>query len=247
LKLSGDPGNGSKRRQGAHRELECSLAGRWVGSSGEGGGFVIWDERYSQPGFAYGDEPNEFLVSAAGNIPAGGRVLCLGEGEGRNAVFLGGLGHRVVAVDRSAVGLAKARQLAEVRGVAIETVQADLARFAIEPGTWAGIVSIFCHLPTTIRVPLHQAVVEGLSPGGAFILEAYTPAQLGRGTGGPTDADMLPSLAALSAELAGLEFSHALELEREVREGRYHTGRAAVVQVIGHRQRDGAAPDRASG
>jgi SAM-dependent methyltransferase len=236
LKLSGDPGNGSKRRQGAHRELECSLAGRWVGSSGEGGGFVIWDERYSQPGFAYGDEPNEFLVSAAGNIPAGGRVLCLGEGEGRNAVFLGGLGHRVVAVDRSAVGLAKARQLAEVRGVAIETVQADLARFAIEPGTWAGIVSIFCHLPTTIRVPLHQAVVEGLSPGGAFILEAYTPAQLGRGTGGPPDADLLASLADLTAELAGLEFSHAVEVERDVLEGRYHTGRAAVVQIVGHRR-----------
>ena len=193
---------------------------------------MIWDERYAQPGFAYGDQPNEFLVSAAGNIPAGGRVLCLGEGEGRNAVFLAGLGHRVVAVDQSAVGLAKARQLAERRGVAIETVQADLSRFAIEPGAWAGVVSIFCHLPTAIRIPLHRAVVSGLAPGGAFILEAYTPAQLGRGTGGPQDPDMLPTLAGLIEELAGLEFVHARELEREVREGVYHTGLASVVQVI---------------
>jgi SAM-dependent methyltransferase len=196
---------------------------------------VIWDERYSQPGFAYGDEPNEFLASTAGLIPAG-PVLCLAEGEGRNAVFLAGLGHRVVAVDQSAVGLAKARQLADTRGVVIETVQADLARFAIEPGAWAGIVSVFCHLPTAIRVPLHQAVVRGLRPGGVFILEAYTPAQLGRGTGGPPDADLLASLADLTAELAGLEFSHAVEVERDVLEGRYHTGRAAVVQIVGHRR-----------
>jgi len=58
----------------------------------------MWNERYAQPGFAYGTEPNEFLVSAAGRIPVG-PVLSLGEGEGRNAAYLAGLGHRVVAVD----------------------------------------------------------------------------------------------------------------------------------------------------
>lgn len=195
----------------------------------------MWDERYSQPGFAYGDQPNEFLASMAGNIPQG-PVLCLGEGEGRNAVFLAGLGYRVVAVDQSAAGLAKARQLADSRGVVIETVQADLARFVIEPGAWAGIVSIFCHLPTAIRVPLYRQVVRGLRPGGVFVLEAYTPTQLGRGTGGPQDADLLTSLATLSVELEGLEFSHAVETEREVLEGKYHTGQAAVVQIVGHRR-----------
>lgn len=195
----------------------------------------MWDERYSQSGFAYGDQANEFLAAVAGRIPAG-PVLCLGEGEGRNAVFLAGLGHRVVAVDQSAVGLAKARRLAESRGVGIETVEADLAGFPIGPGDWAGVVSVFCHLPAAIRVPLHRAVVRGLRPGGAFILEAYTPAQIGRGTGGPQDPDLLAPLATLTVELAGLEFSHAVELERDVREGKYHTGRAAVVQIVGHQR-----------
>lgn len=195
----------------------------------------MWDERYSEPGFAYGDKPNEFLVSVASNIPAG-PVLCLAEGQGRNAVFLAGLGYYVVAVDQSAVGLAKARQLAESRGVIIETMQTDLAQFVIEPGEWSGIVSISCHLPSAIRLPLHKAVVRGLRPDGVFILEAYTPAQIGRGTGGPKDPDMLASLATLSVELTGLEFSHAVEVERDVREGKYHTGRAAVVQVIGRRR-----------
>jgi SAM-dependent methyltransferase len=206
----------------------------------------MWDERYSEPGFVYGDDPNEFLAAVASHIPAG-PVLCLGEGEGRNGVFLAGLGHRVVAVDQSAVGLAKARQLADSRGVAVETVQADLAEFAIEPGAWAGVVSIFCHLPAAIRVPLHRAVVRGLRPGGVLVLEAYTPAQVGRGTGGPQNPDMTPSLAALRVELAGLDFAHAAELERVVLEGRYHTGVGAVVQLVGRRldAEPGAAPDPA--
>jgi hypothetical protein len=48
---------------------------------------------------------------------------------------------------------------------------------------------------------------------------------------------MLVSLAGLTAELAGLEFVHARELDREVREGAYHTGVASVVQVVGLRQK----------
>ena len=195
----------------------------------------MWDERYSEPGFAYGTEPNEFLATAANQIPAG-PVLTLGEGEGRNAAYLAGLGCRVVAVDQSEVGLAKARRLAADRGLKIETVCADLAGYPIEPGAWAGIVSIFCHLPRRIRLPLYATVVRGLRPGGALVLEAYTPNQIGRGTGGPKDPDMLMTLAGLREELAGLEFVHARELDREVREGAYHTGVASIVQVVGLRQ-----------
>jgi len=194
----------------------------------------MWDERYSQPGFAYGTEPNEFLVAAGGRIPAG-PVLTLGEGEGRNAAYLAGLGHRVVAVDQSEVGLAKARRLAADRGLTVETACADLAAYPIEPGAWAGVVSIFCHLPRRVRVPLYAAIVRGLRPSGVLVLEAYTPNQLGRGTGGPQDPDMLVSLAGLREELAGLDFVHAREVDREVREGAYHTGVASVVQVVGLR------------
>lgn len=194
----------------------------------------MWDERYSEPGFAYGTEPNEFLAAVAGRIPAG-PVLSLGEGEGRNAVYVAGLGHRVVAVDQSEVGLAKARRLAADRDLTIETICAELGVYPVEPGAWAGIVSIFCHLPSRVRVELYAAAVRGLRPGGILVLEAYSPKQIGRGTGGPQDPDMTVSLAGLVEELAGLEFVHARELDREVREGAYHTGVASVVQVVGRR------------
>jgi SAM-dependent methyltransferase len=190
-----------------------------------------WDARYSEPGFAYGDAANDFLAAVAKQIPPG-PVLTIGEGEGRNAMFLASLGYDVTAVDQSEVGLAKARRRAEERGLTIRTQQADLREFPIEPEAWAGVVSIFCHLPPSIRVPLYVAIVRGLRPGGVFILEAYHPTQHGRGTGGPQSAEMMVTLEDLRRELAGLEFVLAQELEREVREGAYHTGVAAVTQLV---------------
>lgn len=197
----------------------------------------MWDELYAGKSFFYGTEPNDFLREHAANIRASGRVLCLAEGEGRNAVFLAGLGLSVVALDQSAVGLRKALQLAEARGASITTLHANLDSYGIEPGSWDAIVSIWCHLPASLRAKVHTQVVDGLKPGGVFLLEAYRPEQLNFGTGGPKTVDMLPTLAQLREELLGLEFEHAAELEREVQEGQGHAGRSAVVQVLARKGR----------
>lgn len=199
-------------------------------------GRTDFDRRYAEPGFAYGTEPNAFLASVAGRIPRG-RVLSLCEGEGRNAVFLATLGCRVTGVDASAVGLAKARRLAVERGVAIETVERDLEDFTIEPQAWDAIVSIFAHVPPGLRRRIHREVVGGLVPGGVFVLEAYTPAQVGRGTGGPPDPERTMSLADLTTELDGLAFEIARETVRDFEEGRFHRGPGHVVQVVAIRPR----------
>lgn len=191
----------------------------------------MWDERYSEEGYAYGIEPNDFLRAVAPRLPVGS-TLCLGEGEGRNAVFLAGLGHGVTALDASAVGLEKARRLAESRGLSVRTLHTDLAQYTIEPGAWDVIVSIFCHLPPALRRRVHEEVVRGLRPGGMFVLEAYTVRQLDLRTGGPPAAEVMMGLEDLRAELAGLRLDHAAELEREIHEGRYHEGVGAVVQVL---------------
>ncbi|MBL8981795.1 MAG: class I SAM-dependent methyltransferase [Gemmatimonadetes bacterium] len=191
-----------------------------------------FDARYAEAEWAYGTEPNDFLRASAGQIPRGGRVLCLAEGQGRNAVFLAAAGHPVTAVDRSAPGLARAQALAAERKVSIETQLVDLAEFEVGTAQWDGIVAIFAHLPPPLRRRVHQAVVAGLRPGGVFILEAYSPAQLQRTTGGPRSLDLLMSIAVLREELAGLDFLVAQEIDREVIEGKYHTGTASVVQVL---------------
>ena len=191
-----------------------------------------WDEKYGAPGHYYGTEPNDFLREHHAVIPAGGRVLCLAEGEGRNAVFLAQQGYHVVAVDQSPVGLRKAEVLAAERGVRIETVVADLADYRIAPGHWDGIVSIWCHLPQPLRAAVYGQAAASLKAGGAFLLEAYTPEQLRYGTGGPKSADLMPTLAELRGELAGLDLVLAVEREREVHEGQGHFGLSAVVDIV---------------
>ncbi|MBA1147570.1 class I SAM-dependent methyltransferase [Ectothiorhodospiraceae bacterium WFHF3C12] len=194
----------------------------------------MWDERYSDPEYAYGTAPNDFLVQQARLIPAG-PVLCLAEGEGRNAVWLAEHGHDVTAVDASRVGLEKAQRLAATRGTVIETICSDLAEYSIAPGAWAAIVSIFAHVPPDLRRATHRQVVAGLQPGGVLILEAYTPAQVSYGTGGPPSAEMMMDMAGLRTELEGLELVVACERERAVHEGKYHCGLAHVVQVVGRK------------
>lgn len=195
----------------------------------------FWDARYAgTQGYVYGTAPNDFVAGVAARIPAG-PVLCLAEGEGRNAVHLAALGHAVTAVDQSEVALAKARRLAAERGVTIATMTADLAAYRIEPGAWAGIVLIWAHLPPALRQIVHAQAAAGLQPGGMLVLEAYTPAQLAFGTGGPRSVEFLMTAAQLRAEFPGLEFAILRERERDVREGTGHTGRGAVVQVLARR------------
>ncbi|MFV9614483.1 MAG: SAM-dependent methyltransferase [Gammaproteobacteria bacterium] len=191
----------------------------------------MWDQRYSSDSYAYGTKPNDFLMEMSDKFPIG-KVLCPGEGEGRNAVWLAEQGYQVTAVDASEVGLQKAQQLAEKRGVIITTVHADLADYTIEPQHWDVIVSVFCHLPPELRRKVHQMCVQGLRPGGLMLLEAYTPLQLEFNTGGPPVSEMMMDTHSLVSELTGLEFLHLQECVREIHEGEFHNGTGAVVQVL---------------
>lgn len=197
----------------------------------------FWNERYgSTAGYVFGTAPNAFLEQCAEHIPAGGPVLCLAEGEGRNAVHLARRGHPVTAVDQSSAGLEKAIRLAGEWNVTLRTEVVDLADYVIEPGAWAAVVAIFVHLPPELRKKVHAAAVAGLQPGGVLILEAYHPDQVNWRTGGPVDApEMLMTLDMLRGDMEDLDLEIAREIERDVVEGGGHRGWAAVVQVCGRK------------
>jgi len=191
-----------------------------------------WDERYGGSSFMYGTEPNDFLRAHVADLPSGGEVLCLSEGEGRNAVFLAMKGLRVTGVDSSSVGLEKAQRLAAERGVRIETVVADLLGWDLGHVRWDAIVSIWAHLPAGLRATLHPRVARSLRPGGVLLLEHYHPKQIAFGTGGPPDPTMMVTLEELDGAFLGWERLHAFEGERDVSEGRGHEGRSYVTQLV---------------
>ena len=193
---------------------------------------AFWDGRYGGGEYFYGTEPNDFLKERAGVFAKSGAVLCLADGEGRNGVFLATLGMRVTAVDMSPVGLEKATRLATDRGVAIETVVADLAAWDLGVDRWDGIVSIWAHLPVPVRAALHPKIARAVRPGGVLFFEHYHPKQIPYKTGGPPDPTMMLTLEELDRDFPDWERVHTFEGEREVHEGPGHGGLSYVTQAI---------------
>ena len=154
----------------------------------------FWDSRYSEKGYAYGTEPNDFLKETwlKLQLPNKPSALLLADGEGRNSVFVAQQGAQATAVDISAVGMAKTQKLAREKGVAesVSTVVADLADYDLGRQQWDVIVSIYNHMPPPLRQKVLEAVPRALKAGGYFVLEGYTPQQLELKTGGPTGTKM---------------------------------------------------------
>ena len=67
--------------------------------------------------YIWGRAASAFATEVAPLVPAGGRVLDLGCGEGRDSVYFAACGFDVTALDVSSDGLKKAERLADERGV----------------------------------------------------------------------------------------------------------------------------------
>ena len=88
-------------------------------------------------------------------------------------------------------------------------------------------------MSSELRISVHSKVEIGLRSGGIFLTESYTPNQLKYRTGGGDCIDTMQSKASLLKDFPNLQFSHLVEIERNVIEGVYHNGLASVVQAVG--------------
>ena len=192
----------------------------------------MWDERYQTPEYIFGDQPCQWLIMNQHRLPKSGSAIALGDGEGRNGVFLAEVGLQVTSVDLSEVGLSKARDLASTRGVAIQTVQADLEHYEIEAESQDLIVSIYCHLPDAIRKLVHERAEVALKPGGLFILEAFHHSQLKYQSGGPKTTDLLYDLDALLDDFQTLQILEAFDGLCYLNEGARHSGIGHIVRLV---------------
>lgn len=194
----------------------------------------FWDQRFAEPGYKYGTEPNSFLREQAVPLAPASQILVPGDGEGRNGVWLAEQGHAVTSVDYSEVGLEKARALAASRRVSLVTECVDLADWGPEAASLDAVVLIYTHLPSAIRQSAHRRLAAGLRRGGRLILEAFHPAQLNHASGGPKDVDMLYTPEQLAADFEGL-LTPVLAWHGEIQlmEGPGHQGLAHVTRWVG--------------
>lgn len=69
----------------------------------------FWEDTYSDMNASTFGGPSQEIRDIASQLPTGSRVLDLGSGEGRNALFLAERGFDVTAVDISEAGIRRQR------------------------------------------------------------------------------------------------------------------------------------------
>jgi SAM-dependent methyltransferase len=197
---------------------------------------ALWDGRYAAADYLFGTEPNEYLLSQARRFRPGSRALAVGDGEGRNAVWLARLGLDVTLVDISPVGLEKARRLADRHQCRLATIAADLTRWDWPVAAFDLAVEIFVHVPVEGRQAIHRAMAAALNPGGLALVEAFQKRQGEQASAGPRTPRLLYDAAALSEDFASLETLELLEGTVLLAEGSKHRGPATVVRYLGRRR-----------
>lgn len=153
-------------------------ADRWTDRAGG-----WWDAFYAdrdRPVPFFGAGPDENLVSYvdSGDVPVrpGTRVLDIGCGAGRNAVWLAGRGAHVDAVDLSEEALGWARETARAAGVEVSFLRGDVFGLDLPDGGYDLVYDSGCfhHLPPHRRVSYLDLLDRVLRPGGAFALTCFT-------------------------------------------------------------------------
>lgn len=192
----------------------------------------FWDPLYDRPGYLFGTDPVGLLAAHAGCIRAGDRVLALADGEGRNGVWLAERGAEVLAEDVSPVARRKAEALAARRGVAARyrAETADLLAWDWPDAAFDLVLIAYIAFAPAERLRVHRAALAALKPGGRLLLECFSAAQWGRGTGGPREREKLYTPALLRADFAAAAIEHLSEADVEG-----PGGLGAVVRLVARR------------
>jgi len=203
---------------------------------------AFWSARYRDAGddYLFGTAPNKFLASQAEHFSAGMSVLSVADGEGRNAVWLAEQGCTVTATEISPVALEKAAKLARGRHVAVDFMQADILAWTWPTAAYDAVVGIFIQFvgPAERKRQL-AGMKQAVKPGGLLFLQGYTPKQLEYRTGGPSAVENLYTEALLREIFSDWEIVLLHEHEDLIDEGRGHSGRSAMIDLIARKPATG--------
>ncbi len=196
----------------------------------------FWNARYREDGFAYGSEPNAFVMQCLSQYLPTGRILFPAEGEGRNAVYAATLGWEVSAYDISEGGREKAQQLSETNGVQIDYQIAGFLDVEYPKASFDALAFSYVHVPGSLKKSVMDRQKSFLKDGGILIFEGFSVNNLplreaNPQIGGPDNIDMLYSVTEVGHLFEGVPNLRVWEEEVELSEGKYHIGRAKVIRA----------------
>ncbi len=195
-----------------------------------------WNERYKQPEYAYGTEPNVFFQHELEKLPLG-KILLPAEGEGRNAVFAAKLGWIVHAFDISIEGKNKALLLANHQKVTLDYQIGEITQLNYSPESFDVIGIIYNHYPTLLKKQYFPKFHQLIKKGGWVIMEVFSKNHLQYNSknpkvGGPKEFDLLYSLDEVKSFFTNYEMLLLEETEVELNEGIYHVGKGSVIRLV---------------
>lgn len=194
--------------------------------------YEFWEQRYREEGYAYGEKPNNLFQQFIDN-KSPGKILLPAEGEGRNAVYAALKGWDVDAYDYSEKAVENALDFASQFNVSINYHHGSHSDLSQYEQCYDAVALIYAHVPNEIRRRFHQSLSELIKSGGYFVMEAFTPEQLGNTSGGPPDINMLYQLDQIKADFENeFDFELIEEVEEELDEGKYHVGKANFIRMI---------------
>ncbi len=177
----------------------------------------LWNERYEAKGSVWGLAPNQFVATElVGLEPC--RILDLGAGQGRNAIWLAARGHQVTAVDVSDVAMQQAAELAERAGVEVDWVTANLSDWEPERQRFDLVLLAYMQAPPPLRVGLHNKAAAALVPGGRVFVIAHHKDNLEHGVGGPPMIEVLFD-EGIADDFPGFEVETNTQVRRHVEKG----------------------------
>jgi SAM-dependent methyltransferase len=191
-----------------------------------------WNARYSIEEYNYGKEPNNFLKEELLRLKPG-KILFLGEGEGRNAVYAATQGWNVDAIDFSEEGKRKAEKLASESGININYLIADFSTFFPEENSYDAVGIFFIHLEEELRANLFQRAIISLKPSGKILFECFEKEQINYTSGGPKEDELLYSLEDVVNLFIDLDFEKLTKEKNFLSEGKLHFGDGMVIRFIG--------------
>ena len=185
-----------------------------------------WDARYAAAEQVWSLDPNQFVASELGDLPAG-TAVDLACGEGRNAIWLARQGWRVTGIDFSEVAVERARARdadGEVTWVAGDVLTVDMPEVDLA-------VLAYLQLPAGERRTAVRRAFDALRPGGTQFVVAHDSTNLTEGTGGPQDPSVLYTAEDVLADVADRDFEvvRAERVSRTVTKDDEHGGRHDLV------------------
>lgn len=190
----------------------------------------FWNGKFSKADYFYGTKANEFLASNISLLKNHKKLLCLGEGEGRNALFFAKNGFEVSAIDASNLGLEKLENRAKKEKLDIKTVCMDLNDWIVLE-KYDVIVVSYLHMFRNEREELFKKIENSLNSNGYFIGEFFSTKQLEFNSGGPKDLDLLYTIEDFE-NYFNLCKKNITEEIVVLDEGIGHQGEACVIRVV---------------